>query len=178
MRIIAGKYRGKLLKEFKLSTTKPTTDKVKEAIFDMIQFDVMDSVVLDLFAGTGGLGIEAISRGANKVCFVDNNQNTIDIIKKNLTDITENYQIFKSDYMNFLINSNERFDIVLLDPPYATDFGVKAIDFMIKSGKLNNNAIIIFETSNDKNLNFDYPKYKFKRKKYGTVIVYKIEKID
>ena len=80
MRIISGKYRGKKLKEFDLDSTRPTLDRVKESIFNLVQFDVLDSVVLDLFAGTGALGIEAISRGAKYVYLVDSNKQAINII--------------------------------------------------------------------------------------------------
>ena len=81
MRVIAGKYRGKKLKEFNLETTKPTLDRVKESMFNLIQFDVVDAVVLDLFSGTGALGIEAVSRGAKKTIFIDKNIEAIKIIK-------------------------------------------------------------------------------------------------
>ena len=87
MRIVSGKYRGKKLKEFDIETTKPTLDRVKESIFNLIQFDVADSVVLDLFSGTGALGIEAISRGAEKVVMVDSNKKAINVIKQNLVGI-------------------------------------------------------------------------------------------
>ena len=88
MRIISGKYRGKKLKEFELNSTKPTLDRVKESIFNLIQFDVADAVVLDLFSGTGALGIEAISRGAKQTFLVDNNINAIKIIKETLSSGT------------------------------------------------------------------------------------------
>ena len=84
MRVISGKYRGKKLKEFDLNSTRPTTDRVKESIFNLIQFEVIDSVVLDLFSGTGALGVEAISRGAKKTYLVDTNTQAIAIIKENL----------------------------------------------------------------------------------------------
>ena len=176
MRVVSGKYKGRKLKEFNLNTTKPTLDKVKEAIFDMIQFDIVDSVVLDLFSGTGALGIEAISRGAKKTYLVDNNIQAIKIIKENLKGITEDCNLINQNALEFLKSTDEKFDIVLLDPPYHTDLGLKAIEILINENKLNENAIIIFETSNDLNIDLDYPNFKIIRKKYGTVAVFKMVK--
>ena len=176
MRVVSGKYRGKKLKEFELSTTKPTLDKVKEAMFDMIQFHVVDSVVLDLFAGTGALGIEAISRGAKKTYLVDNNSQAIKIIKENLKGVDEDYFLINQNGLEFLKSTNEKFDIVLLDPPYKTDLGIRAIEILVEQNKLNNNAIILFETSNDLNIELEYPNFKITKKKYGTVAVFKMVK--
>ena len=176
MRVVSGKYKGRKLKEFNLNTTKPTLDKVKEAIFDMIQFDVVDSVVLDLFSGTGALGIEAISRGAKKTYLIDNNIQAIKIIKENLKGVTEDYSVINQNGLEFLKSNNEKFDIVLLDPPYQTDLGLKAIEILINENKLNNNAIIVFETSNDLNIELNYPSFKIIKKKYGTVAVFKMVK--
>ena len=176
MRVVSGKYKGRKLKEFSLNTTKPTLDKVKEAIFDMIQFDVMDAVVLDLFSGTGALGIEAISRGAKKTYLIDNNIQAIKIIKENLKCITEDYVLLNQNGLEFLKSTNVKFDIVLLDPPYQTDLGLKAIEILINENKLNEDAIIFFETSNDLDVNLDYGNYKITKKKYGTVAVYKLVK--
>jgi len=177
MRIVAGKYRGKKLKEFDLDSTRPTLDRVKESIFNLIQFDVVDSVVLDLFSGTGALGIEAISRGARKTYFIDNNPEAIKLIKENLKSINEDYQVIKTDFEEFLKTTKEKFDIVLIDPPYKTDYGLKAIELLSKLNLLKDNAIIIFETRGEKELNQRFEGFEIKRKKYGTVAVYKLEKI-
>lgn len=176
MRIVSGKYRGKILKEFELSTTKPTTDRVKESIFNLIQFDVQDAVVLDLFAGTGALGIEAISRGAKQVFFVDENLQAIKLIKENLKGIEGNFQINQTSYENFLNSTKLKFDIVLLDPPYKTEFGIKAIDMLIKNNLLNSNAIIIFETSEENDFKIDIKGFEIKKKKYGKIVVFKLVK--
>ena len=178
MRVVAGKYRGKKLKEFDLQTTRPTLDRVKESIFNLIQFDIQGSVVLDLFSGTGALGIEAISRGAEKTFLVDYNNDAIKIINENLKGIEANYIVVKNDYLTFLENTNEKFDIVLLDPPYNTDYGVKSIEILIAKNLLNSNAIIIFETSENKIVNFNYEGFTVKQKKYGSVMVYKLEKLN
>ena len=177
MRIISGRYRGKNLKEFNLDTTRPTTDRVKESIFNLIQFDVVDSVVLDLFAGTGALGIEAISRGAQKVFLVDKNIQAINLIKENLKGIDGDCCVIHNDYETFLNTTNQKFDIVLLDPPYKTGFGIKAINDLIKKDLLAQNAIIIFETSDENNFCIDINGFKITKKKYGKIIVFKMERI-
>lgn len=178
MRIIAGKYRGKKLKEFELETTKPTLDRVKESIFGLIQFDVVDAVVLDLFSGTGALGIESISRGASKTYLVDKNPQAINLIKQNLTGIEGSYVVRNQDYISFLNDINVKFDIVLLDPPYKTDYGVKSIELLLKNDLLNEDAIIILETGEGVNISLDFKEFDIKKKKYGNVLVYKLVKKD
>lgn len=177
MRIISGKYRGKILKEFELSTTKPTTDRVKESIFNLIQFKVAESIVLDLFSGTGALGIEAISRGAKKVYLTDSNPQAIKLIKENLKGIDGDFVVQQTDYETFLNNIKIKFDVVFLDPPYKTDFGIKAIELLISKNLLHENAIIIFETSEDNNYEFSFDGFEIKKKKYGKIIVFKMERI-
>lgn len=176
MRIIGGKYRGKKLKEFDLSSTRPTLDRVKESIFNLIQFDVLDAVVLDLFSGTGALGVEAISRGAKKVFLVDNNDKAIKIIKENLIGIEGNFLVVQKNCFDFLNSCKEKFDIVLLDPPYKSDLGIKAIQYIIKNNLLSDEGIIIFETADEIEFDLSFSSYDVKRKKYGTVAVYKITK--
>ena len=178
MRIISGKYRGKKLKEFELNSTKPTLDRVKESIFNLIQFDVADAVVLDLFSGTGALGIEAISRGAKQTFLVDNNINAIKIIKENLKGLDGNYELRYDDYADYLSKTSQKFDIVLLDPPYKTDFGIIAIKMLIDRDLLSKNAIIIFETGEENNFELNFEGFITTRKKYGTVVVFKMEKIN
>ena len=178
MRVISGKYRGKKLREFELLSTRPTIDRVKESIFNLIQFEIVDAVVLDLFSGTGSLGIEAISRGAKKVYLVDNNSKAIQLIKDNLKGIDGEYVVENNDYLDFLNKVKEKFDIVLLDPPYNTDYGKNSIKTLIEKNLLNSEAIIIFETSDDKVVDLSFEGFGVKKKKYGTVAVYKMEKLD
>ena len=173
MRIISGKYRGKKLKEFELASTKPTLDRVKESMFNLIQFDIADKVVCDLFAGTGALGIECVSRGAKKVFLVDNTPQAIKLIKFNLQNMEGDYEVVQADYLSFLKTAKCKFDILLLDPPYKTDLGVKAIDYVVKNNLLNPNGIIMFETSKELNFNFDLPNFDMDKRTYGTVAVYK-----
>lgn len=177
MRVIAGKYRGKKLKEFSLSSTKPTLDRVKESLFSSIQFDLVGAYVLDLFSGTGALGIESISRGAKSVDFVDSNPDAIKIIKENLQDIQCDFSINKIDYLAFLNNAiklGKKYDIVLLDPPFATDYGLKAIDFILTNNLLNENGIIMYERAYTPDFSLNHTNIKYQQRKYGTVGVVKI----
>jgi len=176
VRIISGKYKGKKLKEFELSSTKPTLDKVKEAIFDMLDFKCIDAKVLDLFAGTGALGIEAISRGADFTYLVDANKQAVNLIKENLQGIIGDYEIVLSDFKDFLKKTNDKFDIVFLDPPYDTNFGLEAIKMLFENNLLNDESVVIFETSLDKTVDLKEFSSNVKMKKYGTVAVYKIIK--
>lgn len=181
MRVIAGKYRGKKLQEFDLSTTKPTLDRVKEGLFSSIQFDIIDAKVLDLFAGTGGLGIECLSRGASEVTFVDDSPKAIEIINKNLKGIEGNFKVVYEDYINFLMQARSKhnqYDIILLDPPFNTDYGVKTINYILNNNLLSEGGIIMYEHLYDNAFKLNYPNYNFKQKKYGTVGVVKITKCN
>lgn len=122
MRVITGFARGKKLATLSDKSIRPTSDKVKEALFSAIQFDVEGRCVLDLFAGSGQLGIEALSRGAARAVFTDNSQDAVNIIKQNLknTGLQESSVVLKTDYSDFLLNCKDRFDIAFLDPPYAS----------------------------------------------------------
>ncbi|MDD3392714.1 MAG: 16S rRNA (guanine(966)-N(2))-methyltransferase RsmD [Bacilli bacterium] len=126
MRVISGKYKGSNLLGHDINGTRPTMDRVKESMFAMIQSYIKEAIVLDLFAGSGALGIEALSNGANTCYFVDNNGKAIEIIKNNLNKIkvTEKTSIIKSSYIEALKKFNKqqiKFDIIILDPPYAYD---------------------------------------------------------
>lgn len=177
MRVVAGRYRGKKLKDFELETTKPTLDKVKESIFNLIQFDVVDAVVLDLFSGTGALGVEAISRGASEVHMVEKNPQAVKIMQDNLKGIEGNFKVYNKDYLDFLKQVNIKYDIVLLDPPYNTDYGINSIKVLTDRNLLNDNAIIIFETAETKEIEFKDLPFEIKKKKYGNVSVYKLERL-
>ena len=124
MRVITGSARGRRLNELKGTQTRPTTDKVKESIFNCIQFDVEDARVLDLFAGTGQLGIEALSRGAQSAVFVDRRTDAVKLIRENLAlcRLSDRAQVVCGDSMGYLSSLRTKFDIVFLDPPYAEVF--------------------------------------------------------
>ena len=177
MRVISGKYRGKKLAEFDLASTRPTLDRVKESIFNLIQFDVCDANVLDLFSGTGAFGIECLSRGAKNVVFVDNNAQAIKIIKQNLTNIVGNFSVLNADGIEFLKSCTQKFNLILLDPPYKTDLGIDAINLIIKRNLLENDGVIIFETDKNHEFNFSNDNFAIAKKTYGTVAVYKLKRI-
>ena len=170
MRIIAGKNKGKILAEFKLDSTRPTSDLVKGAMFNMIGDRILDCNFLDLFGGTGSISCEAISRGANFVTTVDNNAESIKIINKNLSSINaSNVKVLKVNFLEALEQfkqSNFKFDIIFIDPPYKTDFAEKSIEFIINHNLLNESGMLIWEHDEDKlKLLDEYGN--FTTKKYG-----------
>ncbi len=147
MRVISGKYKGKNLLGFDIDGTRPTMDRVKESMFASIQNYVKDSIVLDLFAGSGSLGIEALSMGAKECIFVDHNKIVYDILSKNTKDI-DGSRIIKSDYKDALIklrDENKKFDLILLDPPYALNLINDCLDKIYEYKLLSNNGIIVCE---------------------------------
>ena len=151
MRIISGKARGTKINTIESNTTRPTLDRVRESIFNIIQDRVNDSVVLDLFAGSGALGIEALSRGADMVVFCDSNEKCIKMVKTNLekTHLYEKSKCYSMDYkkcLNKMKNNGIIFDIVFIDPPYKDDIAVEATKSIIQFGLLRNDGIIILET--------------------------------
>ena len=122
MRVITGTARGRRLKELQGMETRPTTDKVKESLFSIIQFDIEGRRVLDLFAGTGQLGIEALSRGAAEAVFVDRRPDAVRLVQENLAlcAFTDRARVKSGDALAYL-KSGEKFDLIFLDPPYAAD---------------------------------------------------------
>lgn len=151
MRVISGKARGTKISTIESSKTRPTLDRVKESLFNIIQSNIKNTIVLDLFAGSGALGIEALSRGAKKAIFCDNNYESIKIIRENLekTKLIDDAIIISKDYtdcLNHLSNKNEQFDIVFLDPPYKLDIAINALKLIINKNLLKDNGLIIIET--------------------------------
>ena len=149
MRIIAGKSRGTKLYTLEGENTRPTLDRVKESLFNIIQNKIQDAIFLDLFSGSGAIGLEALSRGARKVIMCDNSKEACNIIKKNMekTHFLENVEIYHMDFKNVLQNKiNEKLDIVFLDPPYKTDFAIESIEYILKKDLLKEDSIIIIET--------------------------------
>ena len=166
MRIISGKYKGKNLKGFDIDGTRPTMDRVKESLMAMIQGYIPNSVCLDLFAGSGSLGIEAISNGAKSCTFCDNNNIAINTIKDNISMIKEDIQIIKTDYKLFLNETKNKYDIIFLDPPYKLNLINSCLDLIDKNNLLTDDGIIVLEYEDEQInvLNYDI----YKQKKYGS----------
>lgn len=149
MRVITGTARGTNLYTLPSDDIRPTAQRIKEAEFSAIQFHVEGAVVLDLFAGSGQLGIEALSRGALEAVFVDNNDEAIKVIRKNLdkTKLTSKARIVKSDVFKYVSNLNKRFDIVFMDPPYGLNLSAKLVRRIGSS--ILDNGFLLCETEID-----------------------------
>lgn len=175
MQVITGKYRARKLVSVKGDTTRPTLARVKESVFNLIQFYVVDSIVLDLFAGSGAFGVECISRGASKVYFVDREKEAINAIKINTKNMTEDFEIINKNYEDALVdmkNKNLKFDLVYLDPPYKSDYATKSLELLDKLCLLNNNATIVVEHEFQNDLQNVSDCYIIeKSKKYGIAFV-------
>lgn len=155
MRIIAGKYRSRIIKSLSGDNTRPTTDKVKEALFNTIGPYFEDVNLLDLFAGSGNIGFEALSRGMKSVVFVDNSFPATMIIKENAQslNVSDQVKIIKADYKTALKRFVDvyKFDYVYIDPPYKSDFIESIINDLNTKALLNANALIIIETLKENN---------------------------
>ena len=177
MRIISGKFRGRKIKAVPGFSTRPTSDRLRETIFNIIARQVAGSVVLDLFSGTGAFGIEAISRGAKQVCLIDNSRAAIAIINQNLAicNISLQAKILKWDInknLNCLRNLDTAFDLVFMDPPYAKGLVRPALINLCKSRSLLDKALIIIEHNGQET--FKEPVSNFlltDQKRYGKTLV-------
>ncbi len=149
MRIITGKARGTRLRTLEGNAVRPTSEKVKEAVFSMLQFDIEGRRVLDLFAGCGQMGIEALSRGAERVTFVDSSADSVKVINGNLSSahLNEGAVVEKRDYALFLSSCREQFDIAFLDPPYHGGFYENALSLL--SPLMSSYGIIVCEHPTD-----------------------------
>ena len=174
MRVITGKARGVVLKTPDGMKTRPTADRVKEALFSVIQFDVPNAKVLDLFAGTGQLGIEALSRDAKSAVFVDEQDKACKLISENLkkTKLEKFARVFRGDYEIYLKNCNEKYDIIFLDPPYAEKFLENALNLITEIDILQSGGIIVTERPAGKDLLFNFSGYtRSKDYKYSKTIL-------
>ena len=174
MRVITGKARGITLKTPDGLQTRPTTDRVKEALFSVIQFDIPGANVLDLFGGTGQLGIEALSRGAKQAVFIDESDKACRLIRENLkrTKLEQQGSVLRSDYMAYLARCNEKFNLIFLDPPYAEVFLENALKRITEIDILQSGGIIVTERPLGKELFFEFQGYtRSKDYKYGNTLV-------
>ncbi len=177
MRVISGFLRGRNILGYHIEGTRPTMDRVKESIFGSIQNYVKDSVVLDLFAGSGNLGIEAISNGAQYGYFVDNNKKAYQVIQSNIQNfhIQDKCHVMLCDYkkaLQYFSDHSICFDIIFVDPPYRYEIMEEIIEFLKDKPILKQGGILVLEFRSDRLLN-SYFGYRFlKKKKYGDKFVY------
>lgn len=174
MRVISGSARGIALKTPNGMQTRPTADRVKEAMFSILQFELPGSSVLDLFGGTGQLGIEALSRGAGEAVFVDQREDACKLIHENLrkTGLANKGSVIRSDYADYLKKCKKRFSIIILDPPYADKLLENSLKIITEIDILQSGGIIVAERSAEKVLDVDFDGYsRSKDYKYGNTVL-------
>ncbi len=180
MRVIAGKARGVPLVTIKERTTRPTIDRVKENLFNIISFSIADAIVCDFFSGSGSLCIESLSRGAREAYMFEKNRKAIECIQKNLEKTKlEGAMIIEGDFKKgvaYLIDHEIKPDIIFLDPPHYSEFGEESMNLINKFELLNKNGIIVVEHNTKEEYLDSYGVYhRYKKKKYGntTISLYK-----
>lgn len=182
MRIISGIARGTKLYTLDGLTTRPTLDRVKESIFNIIQSQIRNSIVLDLFAGSGAIGLEMLSRGAKKAVLCDNSKQAIEIIQKNIekTHMNDKIELYNLNFESCIEKiKNYRFNIIYLDPPYNTDYIFKALKRIIEINLLNDNGLVILETDDEERILDKIKTLKVKivdRRKYGRATIIFLKK--
>ena len=181
MKIISGKYKGRNLYGFDIEGTRPTMDRVKESLFAMLQNNIPESIVLDLFSGSGNLGLEALSEGASIAYLVDCNPKAIQTIKKNIETIgIGNTKVYGMDYKKALKALQEEqvtFDLIFLDPPYKTDYIEESIKRISEYQLLNEEGLIICESDNLNKIIYPKIYQAVKEKKYGDKYIVLLKKI-
>ena len=182
MKVISGTLKGRKIEGYNIDGTRPTMDRVKESLFGMIQDYVKNSIVLDLFAGSGQLGIEAISNQAKECYFIDNNKEVIKVLNNNINNlkIKEKSKIILSDWkksLNDFSNQNIKFDLIFVDPPYDYNVYEKILDKVSTLNLLNKEGLIILEHHNLKLKEKYHNLTLYKQKNYGnkSVNIYKID---
>lgn len=175
MRIIAGKFKGRQLVSFKADHIRPTTDRVKETLFNILQGDVEDMNILDLFAGTGNLGLEALSRGASQITFVEKNPKSIEIIKKNIEQLKiekSDYSILKADVIEFLEKCTVSFGLIFIDPPFTEKMGHRVMLSLSKSKAYSETTIIAIESVKGEVMEDQYGELiRFDKRDYGDKVL-------
>lgn len=172
MRVITGSARGRRLETLEGEDVRPTTDRIKEAVFSVIQFETEGRAFLDLFAGSGQMGIEALSRGAKEACFVDSSKKSLAVVKRNLEAVKfeARSKVFQMDYRSFLSMNTNEFDIVFLDPPYRTGMLQDALESVV--GCVKDTGVIIAENPLDEEISESYGDFVLDRQyRYGKIRV-------
>ncbi len=181
MRIISGKARGTKLYTLEGTNTRPTLDRVKESIFNIIQNEIEGAIVLDLFAGSGAIGLECLSRGAKKAVLCDKSKEAIEIIKRNIekTHMEEKARVINADFETCLDKvKDELFDIIYIDPPYATDYIFKSLKKIKEIGIVKKESIIIIETDDEQRILKEIGNIEIKivdKRKYGRATIIFLE---
>ncbi len=185
MRIISGTAKGTKLYTLEGIETRPTLDRVKEALFNIVQNEIEDAVVLDLFSGSGAVGLEFASRGAKEVYLTDNSKQACEIIKKNIekTHMSEKVKLYNMDALKLIEKlKNINFDIIYLDPPYKTDLIKESIYKLTENNNLNNKTLIILETDEEQKIKNQIENIKnieiIDNRKYGRVHIFFLKKIS
>lgn len=175
MRIIGGKARGTKLSTLEGENTRPTLDRVKEALFNIIQTEIPNSIFLDLFSGSGAIGLEAVSRGAKKAILCDKSKDAIKIIEKNIkkTHLEEKIEYYQLPFEILLNNKiKDLIDIAYIDPPYKTDYAYESLKILIDNKMLKKDSYIIIETDDEERIIEQIKKIKvdiIDQRKYGRV---------
>jgi 16S rRNA (guanine966-N2)-methyltransferase len=175
MRIIAGEFRGRPLNSVSDLSVRPTTDRAKQTIFDILtnRIDFSDLEVLDLFAGSGSLGLEAISRGVKSVTFIDKSRKSLEVLEKNVASLGCKTQcsVYQADVFWYLKNINRQFDLVFTDPPYKLENIGVLPNAIFDSGILRDGSYVVMEHSKDSAIELDEQKYEILKKPFGQTIV-------
>ena len=172
LRVISGTARGKRLLSAEGYDVRPTLDRVKESVFNMIAFELLEASVLDLFSGSGALGIEALSRGAKKCVFIDNSAKSISVTKENLnaTRLSDKAVVINSDSVDFLNKTDKKFDIIFIDPPYSSELYERSLGAIKENKILTPSGFIVLEHDIETTPVFNMCGFKIiKEKKYGRV---------
>ena len=167
MRIIAGKYKGRQLQSAKDQSIRPTTDKIKEYIFELLDDFIIDAIVLDLFCGSGSLGLEALSRGARNTAFVDNSANSLKILRRNIgtLKVEEPLKVIKKDTEQFLKKNKQPFDLIFADPPFKWDKLNDVLPLIFKPGNLTEYGLFVVESEKSHEVNWEGDSYEILRQK-------------
>lgn len=179
MRIVSGKYRGRVLSSPKNDDVRPTTDMIKESVFNVIQNYIPNCNFLDLFAGSGAMGIEAISRGASKVVFVDKSRDSARLVEENLAKIGEKAMVINTDFKSALARlKGEKFDVIYLDPPFIYTDIQEMLREISMYNVLADDGIVVYESLYNKCEKPNILGYILqKSKKYGTISIDIYEKV-
>lgn len=176
MRIVAGRYRGRRLTPPSDDSVRPTTDRIKETVFNILQWDVEGARVLDLFAGSGALGIECLSRGAAEVVFADKSPASVALIRQNLKGIEGSYRVLTADFTGVLRSGEDKFDLIFIDPPYKSGLGELAVDAAFDLGRVAEGGTVVYEHSSELPFKCAREDLKVRTKAMGSVTVEFIRK--